>query len=860
MKKKNELTIIKSRYKSRVIGLCLWIIPAIIVSVLATLAFSYFQRENANAVNLRNEEYIKDFTVSLAEKLNENFENAQIVIKSLAVLNAEDVVMGCVEAETLAKLEVETQFDHIRYVDKDGISHTSSGTTADVSDRWYFIDGMKGNCGTTFVTNSRLTDQRQIGFYAPAITDGEIVGVVVAFYDEESIIKSLDYYFYGEKSSVGIITTDGVMIVNSPADDLKNAYEHGYAEDFCDFVLSDAFDAKKRNRIITAYERRMEMGFEYTLDGATTMGYIAPLECVELNVYMTFPEKAANTILGIGYRAGRRLQTSLILIFGSLFLYLIILGLVRLGKEKDRNRLAKYIADAENAVSRGLIVVNSAEGTYENFSSMEMPIHKKGQLFELKEYLLSRTDNEEHAADISRFVDEDIMAANDTEDFPTIIIKREEKTGQEVFYSLTYVPVEQKGGKVTKGVVLFRDVTTEKQKERQILLNLQEALDSVKEASRAKSEFLFNMSYDIKTPISTIVESNNLIAKNVGDREKCLQNVDRIGNAGRSLMVMVNDVLEMARIESGRVSVAETPWSTELFNDTLFSIFEKSMTEKNIEFTRSIDVEHEYVFCDAIKVREIYINILSNALKYTDDGGKVDISLKEIPSDRPGFAKYQTTVSDTGIGMSEEYMNKMFKEFSRERTIAECGIEGTGLGLYIVKRLIDILDGSLDIQSEKGVGTTVVVTLYHRIAERSDLLTAKEIHDTSVWFAGKRILLAEDNDLNAELTTELLNAAGIEVERVADGSACAKQVSISPSGYYDLVLMDIQMPATNGYDATRIIRNLPAEDKARIPIIALTANSSEEDRLASFEAGMQGHISKPIDAKLLIEELKKWFI
>jgi CheY-like chemotaxis protein len=279
------------------------------------------------------------------------------------------------------------------------------------------------------------------------------------------------------------------------------------------------------------------------------------------------------------------------------------------------------------------------------------------------------------------------------------------------------------------------------------------------------------------------------------------------------------------------------------------------MEKKGIEFTRELAVEHHYVFCDPIKLREVFLNILSNAYKYTNSGGKIHMQLEEIPCEREGYALYQTTISDTGMGMDKEFLPHIFEEFSRENNSTDNKIEGTGLGMPIVKRLVDFMEGTIEVESEKGKGSRVTVRIPHRIADRADLVDHAGVQlDPSV-FVGKRILLAEDNELNAEIAIEILTEAGFEVERAADGQLCIDMLTKAETGYYSVILMDIQMPNMNGYEATKMIRALEDKEKAEIPILAMTANAFEEDKREAYHSGMNGHIAKPINVNEMMKTL-----
>jgi signal transduction histidine kinase/ABC-type amino acid transport substrate-binding protein/ActR/RegA family two-component response regulator len=384
---------------------------------------------------------------------------------------------------------------------------------------------------------------------------------------------------------------------------------------------------------------------------------------------------------------------------------------------------------------------------------------------------------------------------------------------------------------------------------------LEEARMQSEAANEAKTTFLFNMSHDIRTPMNAIIGFTNLLEKHQDEPEKRMDYLEKIQDSSTVLLSIINNVLEMSRIEKGMLEMDEVAWSAEQFNDTLYSVFQEMMKEKEINFTRRIEVEHHYVFCDPIKLREVFLNILSNAYKYTNRGGSVDMLLEEIPGDREGYAVYQTTISDTGIGMTEEFLPHIFEEFSRENNTTDNKIEGTGLGMPIVKRLVDFMEGTIEVRSEKGQGSTFIITIPHRVAERADLADHSGVEMNPEMFIGKRILLVEDNELNAEIATEILTDAGFEVHWAEDGQICVDILKAAETGFYDVVLMDVQMPNMNGYEATKMIRSTLEPGKAEIPILAMTANAFEEDKKEAFHCGMDGHLAKPVNARELMKTL-----
>ena len=388
---------------------------------------------------------------------------------------------------------------------------------------------------------------------------------------------------------------------------------------------------------------------------------------------------------------------------------------------------------------------------------------------------------------------------------------------------------------------------------------LEIALKKAEVASLAKTRFLNNMSHDIRTPMNAILGYAQLMEEELKEKDlpETSDHLEKLQQSGNLLLSIINNVLDMARIESGKMEIDENYGRIEDIRQTLFEIFGDEAKKKNIALHYTINVEHEHILTDTTKVKEIFVNILSNAIKYTPSGGSVMINIDELVCDEPGYMMVRTRVSDTGIGMSQDYLTKIFDAFTRERNTTKSKITGSGLGMSIVKRYVDLLGGTIDVESEPGKGSTFTVTLKHRIADESYYVKK---HDegsgtASKILEGKNILLAEDNDLNAEIAEAILERAGLKTERVEDGIQCVNKITKMPVGTYDMILMDIQMPRMDGYKATQAIRHLPDKDKACIPIVAMTANAFEEDKRDAVAAGMNGHIAKPIQIDKLLSML-----
>ena len=387
-----------------------------------------------------------------------------------------------------------------------------------------------------------------------------------------------------------------------------------------------------------------------------------------------------------------------------------------------------------------------------------------------------------------------------------------------------------------------------KQREKLYTEEIRKSAEKARKANEAKTRFLFNMSHDIRTPMNAIVGFSGLLEKSIHDEKKSLDYIKKIRVSSDILLTIINQVLEMARIESGKITLNPESVNIREMVEAMNTVFESSLTKKSLEYQCSLNVVHDQILCDKTKMEEIILNVVSNSIKYTNPHGKITVSIDELDSEDEKNANYKVVVEDNGIGMSQDYLPHIFEEFSREHTSTETRVAGTGLGLPIVKSLVDRMGGTIEVESEEGKGTRFImkfsfpVSLENQVREKEK----QNIPDITEKLEGKRILLAEDNELNAEIAETVLVEAGIEVKRVEDGLQCIEELKKMPEKYYDVILMDVQMPNMDGYTATQRIRDLD-DSRAEIPIIAMTANAYDEDRRKAQEAGMDGFLAKPLD-------------
>lgn len=395
---------------------------------------------------------------------------------------------------------------------------------------------------------------------------------------------------------------------------------------------------------------------------------------------------------------------------------------------------------------------------------------------------------------------------------------------------------------------------------------LESALEKAQLADSAKSKFLFNMSHDIRTPMNAVLGYDTLAQQYLWElglppeqTEKIARCLNNIQLSGKQLLGLINSVLNMARIESGELSLDESTTLLAELTKEVSITFEETAHEKNVMLLVSRNFKHKYIRCDKIKMQQVILNVVSNAIKFTQSAGMVKINFREEPHENEGWCYIVTTVEDNGVGISEEFLPHIFEDFERERNATVSGVSGTGLGLSIVKKYMDVMKGSINITSKLGEGTKVVLKTPHCVVENDPSVAVETYPVYREKLTGRRILLVEDNKMNREIAEEMLKSFGVLVECAEDGVQCLEMLEREAAGYYDLILMDIQMPRMDGYEATIAIRSLKDPLKANILIYALTANAFEEDQRESVRVGMNGHISKPVDFTKFYNLLKSLF-
>ena len=557
-------------------------------------------------------------------------------------------------------------------------------------------------------------------------------------------------------------------------------------------------------------------------------------------IYVTYQDVSAlhkNEELSNTLRSAKKRDeelTKALKAFGTVFTNIFIVHL-----ENQKVEWLKIQADKENILTQCQNVCEIRKLIYDNYM---LPEYRQGYL---------------------EFTDLDTIS----ERFETHKILRyiyRNKNKQWIAVS-AIVQNRDENGKLTDIQFLTHDVTDQRERELQQEDALRIALASSEHANKAKTAFLNNMSHDIRTPMNAIIGFTALAASHMDQPDLVKDYLTKIGTSSKHLLSLINDVLDMSRIESGIVKIEE---NEVCIPDVLHDL--KTIIQGNIQakqqnlYIETQDVVHENVITDRLRLNQILLNIVSNAIKFTPTGGTVNIRVTEKTCNLKDFTTFEFRIKDNGIGMSEEFQTHVFDAFSREQTSTKSGIEGTGLGMAVTRNIVDMMGGTISLTSKEGKGTEFVVTLNFKI--RKVLTMPMDIKEEPLQqterenrYSGKKVLIVEDNELNREIATALLEEIGISVDSVEDGTDAVERMNEVDDDRYDLIFMDIQMPKMDGYMATREIRTLKNNKKANIPIIAMTANAFEEDKKKAFQAGMNEHIAKPIDIKIILDAFDQVF-
>ncbi len=751
------------------------------------------------------------------------------------------------------RLKTDSSFSVVAYCDRYGNVVDSEGMRFSAKDMEYYKKGMQGEKGYLLIFDSTVTGQNYLLSYAPIVSNGKVQGVLIGGYDGVSMANFLASNYSGMATKVILSKLDGTVITCFGCDVKRKS-------------LTDLFESERYASVKSDY--RIEFSAPGPEDTkcfrAPTKGgfdYIKYTICPYSGWLITeiIPHETIGSILNDSYRSLVVLQ---FICVGSVAFYMLVLILYEKKKSEDlakRNAISDNIIAAVFNLFTKVIEINLKENSYRFITASDTA---DGLMPMIGKY----TDMVDHLGDMAydNKAKRTIMTATnplslkqDMEDSDSYrsyeyhlggTIPRWEK--------LFVIPLKKTRGSVEKVLMCAQDITFFKDQDERSRSALQEAFNNAEKANSAKSSFLANMSHDIRTPMNAIVGMTQIAEKHIGDIDRVKDCLRKISISSGQLLDLINDVLDMSKIEAGRTFIQEEVFNiSELLEG--FSIMAETQSAAKGQHIDVVSdhIDHPKIIGDKGRIRQIMNNIISNAFKYTPENGNIRISLEEKDIDRSGYTMLEFRVKDDGIGMSEKFQENLFKPFMRATDDERLEhIQGTGLGMAITKNLVEMMNGNIRVKSQLNKGTCFIVTLVLKTAD-DEAGGAEEEKEIVRDFTGKRCLLVEDNEINAEIATELIGMTQIEVERVKDGTEAVEKMKNVEPGYYDIIFMDIQMPVMNGYEAAAAIRKLPGDYAMNVPIIALTANAFAKDVQAARNAGMNEHLAKPLELERLIKVL-----
>lgn len=982
------------------------IIYVLILLLAIIVLFFWYTTQNRTRMEERNKTYAADSAQMTANRIDEELKNAKKRISTYSYFIGNSLKEPRISAETLKEMEENTIFDAMMFTNLDGIDCASDGRTTNVKNEDFFIDGMKGNSDIDITSDSYFYDEPMISFYSPIQYKGEIIGVLRgAYMAKKHLQHMLETTYFNENANVYLCTLDEEVIACSCGKE--------HSGNIIDNLLeSGTIDNTTASNVKNIFQNGGSGAFLCDSDNKTDNICVINLPDNDYVLIQTFPKKITQKMTRDENLIGIKLETVLI----SMFIIYIISLLIRATREKEQTLQAeRSVADRKERQYRAAIT-SSAFCTFEFNLTKDIiendivcmiddkPVSlldkiglkapcKVSECFEKWKAFILEESLEEYSTIVNTEYLKERFDEGETEvniDYWGWASKDIQMCVRQSFImTLDYETND------IMVMVVTKEITDIVKKQKEQTQALQDALLQAQHASRAKTTFLSNMSHDIRTPMNAIIGFATIAISHIDNKERVMDCLQKVLSSSNHLLSLINDILDMSRIESGKIQIKEQDCNISELMHNLINIIQPQIKAKQLElFIDTFEVVNEDVIADSLKLNQVFINLMSNAVKYTPAGGTVSLRIMQKTTFHHGYGDYVFIIKDTGIGMSKEFVKHIFEPFERESTVTQSGIQGTGLGMAITKNIIEMMNGTISVESEPGKGSTFTVELtlklqdternaeqlkelnglramvvdddfnvcdsvskmlkqlgmraewttsgreavyrakmahdegdsYHtyiidwQMPDLSGIETAKKIRsqvgedapiiiltaydwsdieeeakaagvtafcakplfmsdlksallaannsadkeekDAAAWtladFSGKRILLVEDIELNREIAEVILTEAGFLVESAPDGTDAVAMMEKAEEYYYDAILMDVQMPIMDGYEATRTIRNMPRKDVKDLPIIAMTANALEEDKEAALKNGMNAHIAKPLDMDIFISVLRKF--
>lgn len=958
-----------------------------ILLFMILFAFMEFKQNNQKRIVSQNLNYVEDATVQSANRIHDIFTSAQKSINMLADLYGQKMESENVDLEELQSLALESPFENIEFVGRDGIYRGLCADMADVSHREYFRKGMEGKSGMDVVLDSKIKNENVVVFYSPLIYKNEIAGVLMGYFRSGQMREVLTNTVFGREVRSFICLNDGTTIsYTNRGFETKNIFDY--------FGEGGKVEPECLSELAEALQKGQSYGFSYHGDIGIGSAFLTDLPDSEWMILQTFPAEVNWSMTKSADSAGVILQTELIAIFAGYIILLILMNWKQRRALISEKQEAEQIVEAVNRLFARFMIVDLQNDTYRHMKEIAPPYREMSASGNFSEYValfrkrLKEEGNDDSIADMitGTYIREHLKDATPYLQFEY----QTKKEGAACWENIAILCLNREEGIVKTVLFAFQDVTLLKKEELRNQMALKDAYHAAEEANHAKSEFLSRMSHDIRTPMNAIIGMTAIASMHVEEPAKVMDCLNKINVSGTHLLGLINEILDMSKIESGKLNLCEEEFNLCETIENLLAMFHPQIDEKKQQLQVNIEnLQHEEVIGDSQRLLQIFVNIMGNAIKFTPDGGMISLRISEKDSSAHGMGYYQFVFEDTGIGMPADFIEKIFEPFARADE-SRSGKTGTGLGMSIARTIACMMNGDIKAESAPGEGSRFTVTVYLKLSSRNEdyeslrnhsvlvvdddssdsentmnllasigmlsesvqsgseavkrllaaksekrefsavildwempdkdgVETAREIRETvgdklpiiilsaydwsviekeaqeagvnafiskpifksrllylmknllepeirsvdtvnllSEQKTGRHVLVVEDNELNKEIAMELLTEAGLYVHTEEDGKKALDHLLAMPPGTYNCVLMDIQMPNMNGYEATKAIRASGREDLKTLPIIAMTADAFSEDVQKAKDSGMNGHIAKPIEITKLMKILEQW--
>ncbi len=821
-------------------------------------SFAVYMRVNLRMTVSRNANYIADAATQTARRIEDILISAENSIMAIAHLCGETMTPDQLDIGILQRMVDDTPFDYMGIVDAEGVYTDNHGRQTQVSDRFYFADGMSGHAGMDIIFNGRLAHENLMIFYAPLWHEGDVVGVLTGRYGEHQMQEMIGATYFEEPATTYLCLPDGSVFSSSNDTDQPENVITALQE-------AEGADQKARDALIEALQNGQSQSLTYRSRQGTNAAYVTQLPGKDWMLLQVFPIQVTNAMLQESNAIAMYLELWLVLLFAVYILLLVMENRKQKAKLVMEKQEMREIVESTSRLFNRFVLVNLQDDSYEYLKSDlhaagkaggdgdEDVLSGKGAYSWLRDYWNKRVVQED--AQIRNQLTISAIQQNLTEDTPFLQYEYRVQEESVRWMQISVLCLKRREGVPVSVLMAVQDVTELKEAELKNRMAMEEAYRAAKAANEAKTVFLSNMSHDMRTPMNAIMGFSALLERDAGQPDKVREYNGKIATSGRHLLSLINNVLEMSKIESGQQALDMVPFTPGELLEELEAVIRPRILEKKQVFEVSAsDLSDRPLLGDQRRLSQILQNLLSNAVQYTPEGGRIALSIQRLPEITRGYAHLCFQVQDNGIGISPAFQQHIFDPFARENNTTASGVPGTGLGMAITRSLVDMMGGTISVDSAPGRGSTFRVELELRCgAQSAD--SAPEAADTANSDAGSlegiRVLVAEDNDINAEILEELLSCEGISCERTVNGQEALQRFQRMPAGYFDAVLMDVQMPVMNGYEAARAIRALAHPDAQTIPIIAMTANAFAEDVQTAMASGMNVHLTKPIDLGVL---------